>query len=133
MMAKGRPPIPTALRLITNRPGHKTPINTEEPVIEGQVRKPRNVVGRAAEIWAQYAPLLVKSGVLKATDVYMMAAWCQLAATMERVGAERMHHKILARFCSISGELGMTPSGRTRIRVRTPSQVTPVDRFFKKD
>lgn len=131
-MAKGPPPTPTALKLVRGNPGRR-PLNDAEPVITGPVQKPRHLTGRAGDIWSRFAPPLVRAGVLTTVDIYMMSLWCQLAEEIETRGVPQMNFRMLAQFRAISGELGLTPASRGRIRVNKPSTGgNPLDRFFSK-
>lgn len=121
----------TALKILSGGKG-RNPTNHDEPVIEGAVRKPGHLKARASEIWDEFALPLVHSGVLKSVDVFLMAAWCQLAQHMEEVGAANMNFRVLAQFRQISGELGLSPSSRTRLRVPRPT-VSAANRFFPKE
>lgn len=131
MAIRGPRPMPTALKILAGGKG-RNPTNHDEPVIEGAVNKPRHLKDRAAEIWDQFAVPLVTAGVLKSVDIYLMAVWCELAAHMEEVGAPSMNARMLGQFRQISGELGLTPSARTRLHVpRPPTQQE--NRFFRKE
>ena len=98
------------------RPGR---INRNEPKPSGRVQKPRFLKGRGADLWRQYAPGLVQTGVMKASDVHMFAILCSLLAAFEEnppgFGAAR-----LAQLRGLAKNFGMTPTSRTSIIADPP-------------
>lgn len=78
---KGRPSKPTALKLVQGTRSDR--INDREPVpAEAPIDPPFWLDSMALEVWEQYAPDLVATGVLTAWDVQAFAEWCDAASTV---------------------------------------------------
>lgn len=110
----GRKPIPTGIKLVTGRPGRG--INNNEPDPQGKVRKPGFVKDKAAALWKQYAPELIRMGVLKSTDAHMFGVWCWLMAEFEE-SPRHFNAAKLTQLRALASSFGMDPSSRSRIAV----------------
>lgn len=114
-MSAGRPPKPTALRRAMGNPGHRPlPENEPEPP-DNPVVKPSWVKGRAGRIWKEYAPLLIEMGTLTVVDVPQFAAWCDLYAELQALGARLFPASKLTRMEALASKFGMDPSSRARM------------------
>lgn len=134
---KGRPPKPTALKLIqgTARPDR---INKREPKPKaGAPACPRHLDQVAKAKWRELAPQLVTLGVLTKVDGDALAAYCEaysrwVAATLELeafgaltyVGDKGMIRKhpavgiaseALGNMALYGGKLGLSPADRARV------------------
>lgn len=88
-MAKGRRPLPTAVKKLRGNPG-KRKLNAAEPkpkLVEPPM--PANLTGLAVDEWKAIVPLLMDLGVLSQVDGKALAAYCETFAqwrrAMERV------------------------------------------------
>ena len=77
--------------------------------------RPKFLAGRAAEIWAENLPRL---HWLTKTDAPLFATWCQLFAEFE-ADPPAMQTARLAQLRLLSGDLGLTGSGRASLGVST--------------
>ena len=135
MPRTGRPPKPTALKLLQGNPG-KRAVNRDEPNLPpADAQPPKGLKGRALAAWRELATDLVNVGMLKASDRPVFRQWCELVAEteawqrkVERIGSEsatklgylknlRESRKQLREYSSI---LGLTPSARSAIKVAPP-------------
>ena len=80
---QGRPPKPTALRVLAGdrRPSRQKPPDAPLPV--GQPQRPAFVTGYARRVWDRLAPDLSRLGLLREADVESFGAYC-LAADRHR-------------------------------------------------
>jgi P27 family predicted phage terminase small subunit len=84
----GRPPAPTALKLVKGERKDRMPKG--EPVPSpGAIRPPAWLDGEALELWNEYAPDMIDKGVLTAWDVERFAHWCD-AVAMRRIAVRNM-------------------------------------------
>lgn len=77
-MPKGRPPEPTALKLL--RGVRKDRVNDAEPVPGGEVVPPELVSAAGLEVWHRLAPDLIRKGVLTSWDADRFGVWCDAMA-----------------------------------------------------
>lgn len=90
-MAAGRPPKPTALKLVQGNPG-KRAINRQEPdpVYLNDLTPPSWLGPAAASVWNELAPRLRRARVLTELDVDALSMGCvaiaQYRASVSRVG-----------------------------------------------
>lgn len=133
---KGRPPKPTALKLIqgTARPDR---INKREPKPKGAPVCPAHLDQVARNEWRRVVPELVRLGVIARIDSTTLAAYCQnysrwVAAELELekhggltyigdTGMIRKHpavgiaHDAMAAMKAFAVEYGLTPASRARV------------------
>ena len=112
-MTRGPKPKPVELRLIEGNRG-KRGIPEDVPQAEGKPVKPAWLKGRAAALWAEYAPQL---HWLARVDSEMLAAWCALTAEFQK-RPEAMTAARIGQMRTLAAELGMSPSSRTRLGVK---------------
>lgn len=134
---RGRPPKPTALKLIqgTARPDR---LNKREPKPKlGAPSCPSHLDQAARNEWRRVVPELVKLGVISRIDAATLAAYCQnysrwVAAELElekhggltyvgEKGMIRKHpavgiaHDAMAAMKAFAAEYGLTPASRARV------------------
>jgi phage terminase small subunit len=128
---RGRKPKPTPLRLLTGNAGKRAlPVN--EPKPEGEVVRPRFLKGRAAGIWDEYAPELIRLGVLTSIDAHTFAAWCALTAEFERAPTKMLAAKI-TQMRGLAASFGMDASSRTRLGTGGKAkEADPFEDFMKR-
>ena len=136
MGAVGRPPKPTALKLLQGNPG-KRPLNKREPRPEaGAPTRPEWLLPEAKREWNRIVPELVRMGLLAKIDRASLAAYCQCWARyveaqkdIETHGATfetatgylaprpsvGIANQMLQRISALSAKFGFTPSDRGRI------------------
>ncbi|MSU98458.1 phage terminase small subunit P27 family [Pseudomonas mandelii] len=137
-MARGRPPKPTALRLIQGNPG-KRKINKKEPSPDAlvEVPAPPEWFGKiAVAAWHQVAPWLIESKILTATDLHNLEAFCmayqrwreaQDDITKKGIVVMGAKQEIKNPACTVANEtlrqmatfgsaLGLDPAARARLK-----------------
>ncbi|MBC9001276.1 phage terminase small subunit P27 family [Micromonospora aurantiaca (nom. illeg.)] len=88
MGSRGPKPAPTALKLVRGTRADR--VNTDEPVPSPAAREiepPAWLGDEAVEIWEEYAPDLIRKGVLTAWDVEAFAVTCDAAARRRKAAA----------------------------------------------
>lgn len=139
-MPAGRPPVPTALKLLHGNPG-KRPINKREPMPEATATMPERLQGNdeAVKEWTRLAPMLARMRVLTEADVDLLANLCfdlallndcqkkllasgllvrnKVTGLIHRNPLFEMVNQLTARVAMALRELGMTPASRSRIQV----------------
>jgi P27 family predicted phage terminase small subunit len=142
-MAKGRPRIPTTLKVLNGNPG-KRPISQTEPKPEPIAPKcPPHLDRRAKAEWRRIAPELEELGLLTRVDMAALAGYCQnYSLWIDAHNQIKKHgllikspngypmqspylaiaNKALDHMKSFLTEFGMTPASRTRINVKTPEK-----------
>lgn len=74
---RGRPPKPTALKLVAGNPG-KRPLNKQEPdpIYLQDLTAPTWLPPDAAGVWDEMAPMAAKNKLLTEVDVQAFAMGC---------------------------------------------------------
>lgn len=106
-MNRGPKPKPFELRVIDGTSAGHAP----GPAAEGGLTIPKWLKGIPKRIWEETAPLLPWLGRV---DSETLAVWCCLA-TEFRKDPHGMQAARISQMRTLAAELGMTPSGRTRI------------------
>jgi len=133
-MKTGRPRKPTALRLIAGNPG-KRAMNTQEPQLAASaVDAPEWLSDAARAHWQRLAPMLIGAGVVRESDRDVLATYCTLFAEFVRASqeGENVPPSKIGQLRQLMGELGMTPSARSRIiaDIRKEDGAETKTRFF---
>lgn len=86
-MTRGRPPKPSALRILEGNPG-KRPMNESEPTPTplSSLTPPDWLDEFGLEAWEQLAPELARLGLLTVIDRPLFALSCQLHSMVRRAG-----------------------------------------------
>ena len=138
MAGRGRPPKPTALKVLEGNPG-KRPLNQNEPKPEKKAPKcPSWLETDAKKEWRRLAKELEAMGLLTRIDMAVFAGYCQAYARWKeaeefiskhgsilktasgyiqqipQVSIAQQNLKQMRNFCS---ELGLTPSARSRLNI----------------
>lgn len=146
MARRGRPPKPTALKILQGNPG-KRPLPKDEPRPEAKTPScPRFLSGGAKAEWRRIVPELEALGLLTKVDRAALAAYCQAYARWKEAEAFLTENgttyvsrdkdgkvKFVAPFPQVSiaqkqsqlmhrflVEFGLTPSSRTRVKGIAP-------------
>lgn len=133
----GRRPAPTALKVLRGNPGCRK-LNDQEPIpaAEGPVVKPVYLSLGASAVWDEIAPPCLAMGTLTAPDVPAFARLCELEWTARAAShgkdqpewkGQREERDAALALKSYYDFFGMTPSGRSRIRV--PKVDKPVSKW----
>jgi phage terminase small subunit len=134
-MRTGRPPKPTALKLMTGNPGRR-PLPKDEPAPpKGDVLAPAWLKRdrRSMAAWNEYAPKLIEMGVLTVVDVAMFAAWCSLYAEFQKA-PDRIPANRIARMDALAGQFGLNPSARARMGTKeNRGHKDPAEAYFASD
>jgi hypothetical protein len=127
----GRRPIPTALKLFRNNPGHvKLPTHEPQPTPTG-AEAPSDLTEAAKAIWDEIAPDCVRIGTLTGMDRGELALACRLRAIglaqirqAEHKGTPGREFsaglKSLAQSSTIFARFGVGASDRTRLSIMAP-------------
>ena len=136
---RGRPAVPTYLKLLRGNPGRQV-INKNEPQPPAKVLDvPSCLTGYALEEWQRVAPSLELMGVLTFLDAQMLGAYC-VAYGHWRATAEKLDRLLAAGelleeqgdlvkllrsmmqdMLRLASEFGLTPASRSRIAVEQPT------------
>lgn len=137
-MARGRPPKPTALRLVQGNPG-KRKINKKEPAPDAlsEVPDPPEWFGAIAiAAWQQVTPWLVEAKILTVTDLHNLEAFCMAYQRWREaqdditkngiivMGAKQeiknpactVANETLRQMATFGSALGLDPAARARLK-----------------
>lgn len=137
-MARGRPPKPTALKLVQGNPG-KRKLNTKAPSPDALVvvPEPPEWFGPiAVAAWQQVAPWLIEAKILTVTDLHNLEAFCMAYQRWREAQADITKHGIIVMgakqeiknpACTVANEtmrqmatfgsaLGLDPAARARLK-----------------
>ncbi len=113
----GRPPKPTALRILQGNAG-KRAINKEEPKPEAGAVPPPWLGPDPRKEWNRLAPELERLGVLTVLDADALAVLCTLiVAFKEALQEGKVSPTMAAEIRAYYGRFGMTPADRVRVKV----------------
>lgn len=136
-------PRPTPTATLAARGSWRAAKRTDEPKPPtlDTAEPPKELAGRAAEIWRALAPRLVASAILTTADVHSFNRYVRLYAAWEQAmnavdeNSDRSAVLTLAKLDSMVAKLeqrfGLTPADRTGLKVEQP-QENAKERFFKK-
>jgi P27 family predicted phage terminase small subunit len=146
-MAAGRPPKPTALKIIEGNKGKRAlPKSEPDPVYLNDLTAPAWLAPSAAEVWDEIAPKLRAARVLTELDVNALAMGCvaiaQYRQSVRRVGDNLVKAKLVEgedgqiletgehinpwmivqsmtykQAMGIFAQFGLTPSARSRVAI----------------
>ncbi len=132
---KGRKPIPTHLKLIRSRHGHRA-LPKNEPEYPPCSDAPAWISDRAKRHWPLIAKQLEDAGVLTTIDVTALAMYCEAFETWRDANEKlvesgavikgregiptqspyfRVAHLAFQQMMRLLTEFGMTPSSRSRV------------------
>ena len=153
MARTGRPPKPTALKLLhgTARPDRVLK-NEPQPEI-GRPTRPHWLLPEAKREWSRIVPELLRLGLLAKIDRAMISMWCQCwgmyveavrdirkngTAFRTEKGYEGQRpsvavmNKMIERMTALSARFGMTPSDRSKISVPQGEDKDEFAEFIRK-
>jgi P27 family predicted phage terminase small subunit len=135
-MKPGPKPKPTALKKLAGNPGQRR-LSDDEPTPEAAApERPSFLSEAAAAEWDKIAPKLVAMGVLSTADAAALALYCEYYTRWQdaekklregghvvKVNGQVMPspylsvaNKAAEMLLKLTGEFGLTPSARTRVR-----------------
>ena len=140
----GRPPTPTAIKLLHGNPG-KRPLNKDEPSFSLTIPEcPDHIDGVAREQWLKLAPLLVSAGVLTEADHTVFeqlceswALWMDANQKLKDTGPVLFNKKTqifqqnpmvsitdryFKAYLTLAAHFGLTPGSRSRLHVDPKSK-----------
>lgn len=124
----GRPPVPTALKILRGNPGRR-PLNPTEPKppIPEECPPCPPWLGRIARaFWEDQAPIHYRLGTLTSAD---LPAFTALAVTWQQ-WREKKNPNQLRCWMQLASGFGMTPAARTKIQANPPdATVDPITAF----
>lgn len=119
----GRPPIPTRLKVLqgTFRKDRENPEEPNPPSMD--LTPPKGLSIAARKKWIDVAQQLSTLGVLKQTDRDALEAYCMLWVRWKKLERATKHNpllvsdmvKVFVQVKGLIGELGLSPSSRSRI------------------
>lgn len=149
---KGRPPTPTALKLLTGNPG-KRPLRFDQFAPEAKIpRCPAALNGEARKEWKRVTVELHRYGMIAEVDRGLLAMLCstwarwveaeQMIAKMAATGGQGLFvktpngfpvqspwvavsNKAIETYKSLCAEFGLSPSARTRVAPQTTQMTLP--------
>ena len=131
----GRPPTPTALKLLRGNPG-KRPLNDSEPKPALGAEVPPFVRGFPDFLaeWKRHSARLTRYGLLTEIDDDALGVLCVLSVKFREMVAADAAASALA---NVSRELralwsrfGMTPADRARVKTDKPQEKSKLSRFI---
>lgn len=129
----GRPPKPTALKLLQGNPG-KRPLNDREPHPAAGCKPPKWLPADVLAEWRRLAPALEDLGLLTEVDGEAFATLCTLSLAFQ--AQANADEPSVSRMLFLSKELrglwsrfGMTPADRSRVKVEKAAPATKLSRF----
>lgn len=154
-MPAGRPPKPTALKLLQGNPG-KRPLPRNEPQPPaGAVKPPTWLRGRARRLWRQIAPLLGEMRVLTTSDTQALGLLCDALAEYVVAREVIRQHGMTYECTTTSGgtmirtrpevaiaadawrrantmlqQFGLTPSSRAKVQAAPEEETDPFEELF---
>ena len=157
-MSAGRPPKPSALKLVAGNPGKRAVNGGEpEPMLLTDLTPPAHLSERSAEVWRQLAPMLRRLQVLTEADVISLEMLCDAVAdyrfarekradnfvVTSSKGSQMVSQWLVAQQMSskraegFMGKFGMDPVSRSRVMVQPQGDLfaaaqTGAARFFGK-
>ncbi|HEY5551213.1 MAG TPA: hypothetical protein VIK52_04955 [Opitutaceae bacterium] len=133
----GRKPLPTNLKLLRGNPGKRVLQPDSEPkptLVDGEIKPPSWLKGAARQEWAAQLLYLTTNRVIGENELSMLAAYCHLMGqfVVEAKAGRTLQAALIGKMLSLAGELGIGPSARSKIKVRSGSeaQETEEKRFF---
>jgi hypothetical protein len=130
----GRPPKPTALKLLQGNPG-KRPLNDREPKPAVGCEMPEFVKGDPLYVaeWNREAPRLIRLGILTEIDGDILGRVCVLRVKFRDQMAEGASASALAgtskELRSLEAQLAIGAANRTRVKVEQPKPASKLGRF----
>jgi P27 family predicted phage terminase small subunit len=129
----GRPPIPTALKIMRGNPGHR-PLPKDEPKPEViEPTRPANLSPRAIQEWERMVPILMRMKVLTEADGQALGMLCNDIADLDEVTDQirqtgwlvaggrnpltAVQSDLNRRVVMALREFGMGPASRTKVHV----------------
>lgn len=126
----GRPPKPTALRILQGNAG-KRPLPKNEPTSRRPAECPSTCQGRAREMWKKWAPIYAEMGCLREADTLAFAAWMQIEADMAtlREAGQPVGVTIRKQALNYAVQFGATPSARVRVHVEPRKPESKLEKY----
>ena len=123
---------PTALKKLAGNPG-KRPMNDREPQPSGRIGPCPDWFSADARLeWDRIVPELDRLGVLTSVDAAVVEGHCltygEIVATAK--AGEPVKAALLAQMRAYAGELGLTPSARSKLIAPKGGDGDPADEFF---
>lgn len=153
----GRPPKPSALKLVSGNPGKRAVKGNEpEPMLLSDLKPPKHLAPRSAAVWKQLAPMLRRLQLLTEADVVSLEMLCDAVAdyrharekcgddfvTWSSKGSQMVSQWLVAkqmsskRAESFMSKFGMDPVSRSKVMIEPQGdlfgdkQATGTGRFF---
>lgn len=127
----GRPPKPTALKLLTGNPGCRPLPQNEPKPPAGKAEPPDWLTAEARKLWDRYAPRYEAMGVLTVADELAFANWMLVQAKIalaERNGVPVSNETARAAL-TYATAFGGTGSGRARISLPKAEPKRTLDKY----
>ena len=118
----GRPPKPTALKVLQGNAGHRPIFPDVLRPPDGKVCAPAWLSAQARKLWNELAPIYEAMGCLTTADVAMFGNWMEAQAklVLTIAAGEPVSNDTLRITQSYAVQFGATPSARARVHVPKP-------------
>lgn len=132
----GRPPKPTALKLLQGNPGRRK-LNDQEPKPPLGAEPPAWIKNDPELLveWKRQSPRLEKLGLLTEIDGDALATLCALEVRFRLMVREGAGASSLATVAkekrALWSRFGMTPADRVRVKVERPKPEGKLERFIR--
>ena len=149
---RGRPPKPTALKVLEGNPGRRK-LNKKEPIPDPAIPPmPVNLSQEAKEEWGRITPLLYNVGLLTEIDRTALEMYCQCYGRYiqaeQKISEQGLiehtpsgypipnpyigiSNKAMQMMRGFLSEFGMSPATRTRVQRTDETEDDPMDAFLK--
>ena len=131
----GRPPTPTALKILRGNPG-KRPLNDREPKPTLGAEVPPYLRSNPVFVteWKRHSARLTRINVLTEIDDDALAALCVLSVKFREMVAADASASALANVTrelrALWSRFGMTPADRARVKTEKPEEKSKLSRFI---
>ena len=122
----GHGPAPTPTSLLKLRGSWRANLNPDEPKADICIPPcPKHLRGLAKDEWERITPILLKRGCISDSDLALLEIYCYYKAKMADVIRHPKKYKvseitsISTSLKNVAAEFGLSPSSRTRIKVKT--------------
>lgn len=128
----GRPPKPTALKLLQGKPGHRALPKHEPKPPRGVAECPEWLGPEERKLWGEVAPIFVAMGCLTVADVPAFASW--MIALAQIKWCQREKEPVPATLSKVSQsyaiQFGGTPASRAKVTVKPEEKKDEFSELF---
>lgn len=126
----GRRPKPTVLKLLEGTQRADRARENEPVPPEGEIKMPAFLKYRAAELWAEWEPILTAMGTLTVADTPPFARWCVGMAFYESMNG-LVQGEVKSDLRHLEGILGIGAASRARLATPKEKKSDQARKYFK--